>query len=274
MKFITLVTDFGLQDGYAGILKGVIWNIFPGVQIADLSHDIAPQDILGGSLVLERSTPFFPPGTVHIGVIDPGVGTSRRPIAALIGDFYFIGPDNGLIGLLIEHAHRHSAAIEIVHLTQPRFWLDEVSQVFHGRDIFAPVGAYLAKGCSLSELGEIIHDPGTLQIPQPNPQDNGWRGEVIHIDHFGNLATNIKLNHLRSFDLSLGHSKQPSGVRAKVHFGEHTIDGLSHTYGDSESGQLIALMDSANRLSISIVNGNAAQRLEAHVGEVVEIVKA
>jgi len=149
VKIITLTTDFGLRDGYPGVMKGVILRITPDTHIIDISHFVRPQNILEGSLILNRTYPFFPDGTVHILVIDPGVGTSRRPIAAHLGNQYYVCPDNGLLtGPLVE-AEKEGQFIEIVHLNQPKYWLREVSHVFHGRDVFAPVAAHIAAGVPL-----------------------------------------------------------------------------------------------------------------------------
>jgi S-adenosylmethionine hydrolase len=192
MPILTLLTDFGLQDGYVGIMKGVIWGIAPEVQIADISHAITAQDVLQGALTLRRAAPYFPAGTVHVAVVDPGVGTSRRALAGRLGDQYFVGPDNGLFSLVLEQAEAQGRAVEWVHLTRPEYWLTQVSAIFHGRDVFAPAAAYLANGVPLIKLGEPIHDPLRLALPQPQRTAGGWSAEVIHIDHFGNLATNLR----------------------------------------------------------------------------------
>ncbi len=196
MSIITLLTDFGLKDGNVGVMKGVIWKIAPEAQIADLSHLIPPQDVQDGALILSRSAPYFPPGTVHVAVVDPGVGTTRRPIAARLGGQFFVLPDNGLITLLLEQAEAASEIVEFVHLDQAQYWLPAVSHVFHGRDIFAPSAAHLANGVLLTELGTPIHDPQRLKFPVPTRTDLGLLGEVIHIDHFGNLSTSIRRQHL------------------------------------------------------------------------------
>ena len=153
MPTLTLTTDFGLKDGFVGTLKGVIWSICPSAQIADISHAIAPQNVLEGALVLGRAYAFFPAGTVHVAVVDPGVGTARRPLAARLGVHYFVGPDNGLFTPMFEDAEKNGWPLEIVHLTNRHYFLAEVSRTFHGRDIFAPVGAHLANGVPLAELG-------------------------------------------------------------------------------------------------------------------------
>jgi S-adenosyl-L-methionine hydrolase (adenosine-forming) len=227
MKFITLLTDFGLRDGYVGVMKGVIYGIAPHAQIADISHTISPQNILEGALALGRVAPFFPPGAVHIAVIDPGVGTARRPIAARIGAHYFIGPDNGLFTVVLERAERSGDHIALVHLDRPRFWLPNVSNVFHGRDIFSPVGAHLANEIPLEDVGTPIENIARLELPRVEQSQQGFRGQVTSIDHFGNLATNIMREHLTGMDLS----------SIKVSLAGVDITGLVNTFGDRSSGR-------------------------------------
>ena len=154
MPVITLTTDFGEKDGFTGVLKGVIWGICPDAQIADITHSISPQNVLEGALALWRAAPFFPAGTVHIAVVDPGVGTNRRPMAARLGDYFYVGPDNGLFTPMIEDARNNNQVVEFVHLDKPKFWLKNVSHTFHGRDIFAPVGAHLANGIFNHQVGD------------------------------------------------------------------------------------------------------------------------
>src|SRR5512143_4065364 len=159
LPILTLTTDFGLKDGNVGVMKGVIWGICPAAQIADMSHMIQPQDVCEGALILDRAAPYFPKDTIHLVVVDPGVGTARRPMAARIGRWYYVGPDNGLITMLIGRARREGWSCEFVVLDKPRYWMPAVSHVFHGRDIFAPSAAHLASGVPLSELGTSIDDP-------------------------------------------------------------------------------------------------------------------
>jgi len=259
MKLIVLLTDFGWKDGYAGILKGVIWSIAPGTQISDLTHEIAPQDIRQGALALGRAIPYFPAGTIFLAVVDPGVGTKRRPIAARIGDLYYVAPDNGLITLPLQNAARKGQAVEVVHLIRPQFWLPVVSSVFHGRDIFAPAAAYLANGTPLAEMGERIQDPVELDFPDPIRIKHGWRGEILHIDSFGNLGTNLRGEHL-----------QGRG-QIEVHIGQQQIRGLVHAYGEGTTGQLVTLIDSSGALAISAVNSSAERALAAKLGDPVEV---
>ena len=156
MAIITLTTDFGRGDYGVAMMRGVIWKIAPQTEIIDLSHEISPQNVNEGAELLERCTRIFPPGTIHIGVIDPGVGTARRPIAAQLGSQFYVGPDNGLFAKVYALAAQHGEYIEIVHLQQTQFWLPRVSYIFHGRDIFAPVAAHLARGVLLQRMGDRL----------------------------------------------------------------------------------------------------------------------
>jgi S-adenosylmethionine hydrolase len=259
MTVITLTTDFGSGDYEAGVLKGVIWKIAPTVNIADLSHEINPHDILEAALLLWRATPYFPDGTIHVAVIDPGVGTSRRGLAAQIGSQYFVGPDNGLFTLVASRARASQDIISFVHLDQPEYWLPEISPVFHGRDVFAAVAAHLGTGLPLDSLGKAIYDPIQLEIPEPVRTQTGWLGQVIHIDHFGNLSTNLNASHVINI----------KEVIITIE-GKH-IAGLASTFGERPVGTLITLLDSSGSLTISVVNGSAAQLLNAHQGDTVEI---
>ncbi len=196
MTTLTLMTDFGIKDGNVGVMKGVIWNICPEAHIADLSHVVGPQNIPEAALILARSVAFFPAGTVHVVVVDPGVGTPRRPMAARLGDSFYVGPDNGIITMWLERALAATETCEFVQLEDPKYRLPVVSHVFHGRDIFAPAAGHLACGVPLASFGRTFSDPVTLQLPKPVQIAHGLRGEVIHIDHFGNIASNIRIENL------------------------------------------------------------------------------
>jgi S-adenosyl-L-methionine hydrolase (adenosine-forming) len=259
VTIITLLTDFGLRDGYPGVMKGVIYQIAPGVQIVDISHLIQPQNIREGSLLLKRSYPFFPEGTIHVVIVDPGVGTDRRPIAARLGKQYYVCPDNGLITSPLVEAENENLPVEIVHLDRKEFWLPEVSYVFHGRDIFSPVAAHLARGVALGELGSSISDPVRLIPSQPSPISNGWRGEITAVDHFGNLSTNFSPYHLAGLQ------------NPHVRLAGQTITGLVRTFGEKPPGSLVAFIDSDGFMAVAVVNGSAAQALGAETGAPVEV---
>jgi S-adenosylmethionine hydrolase len=256
---ISMITDFGIKDGNVGVMKGVIWGISPGAQIADLSHMIAPQNLREAAFVLSRSAPHFPSETVHLVVVDPGVGTARRPMAARISNWYYVGPDNGIITQLVQRAEAGKWPCKFVHLENPQYWLPQVSHVFHGRDIFAPVAAHLLNGVSLTDLGTEFSDPVTLDLPRPLREPGGWRGEVIHIDHFGNAATNILSENLGA---ALLHKEA-----IIVRLGNTEIEGLVNTFGERNEGQVIALLGSNGNLIVSVVNGNAASVLNIRVGD-------
>jgi S-adenosylmethionine hydrolase len=269
MRTIVLMTDFGLEDGYVGIMKGVIESITPGATVIDLSHDLPAQSILAGALTLQRAIDYFPPETVFVCVVDPGVGTKRRSIAAQFGDKFYVGPDNGLITLWLEACERGDEPAEIVNLDQPQYWLPTLSSSFHGRDVYAPTGAHLASGVALQDLGTSIVDPICIEIPVPQPTNRGWIGHILHIDHFGNLATNIEHKHLIAFaeDIEQGIEK------VRVRYGEYTIRGIQTTFGNAPEGTLTAIIDSAGRLSLTVVNGNAQQYLNAEIGDNVRVIR-
>lgn len=259
MSLITLMTDFGLKDGNVGVMKGVILSIAPQTQIVDISHLIMPQDIREAALILLRSAPYFPAGTIHVVVVDPGVGTARRPLAGRIGSQYYVGPDNGTITLLLERAERAGQSVQFVHLDRPEFWLPQVSHVFHGRDIFAPAAAHLAVGIRLDALGSPVSDPVRMDFPPVQLLPEGLRGEIIHVDHFGNAASNIRVEHL-------------AGIVPKlVRVGNVEIEGLVDTFGERPPGEVIALYGSTGNLIVSVVNGSAAEKLGLALGAPLEV---
>lgn len=259
MTTISLLTDFGLRDGNVGVMKGVIWGIAPNASIADLSHNIAPQNVREASFTLLRSAFYFPADSVHIVVVDPGVGTPRKPIALHIGQQYFVGPDNGVFTGVIEHGEREGWSMQIFHTDNPVFWRSEISSVFHGRDIFAPVGAHLAAGIPLEKLGKALDDPILLDLPKPERTSQGWRAEVAHIDHFGNIYTSLHQAHLGG------------DMHASVKLGGVTVKGLVRAFGERDPGELVALYSSTGYLMISEVNGDAGARLDAKVGDQVQV---
>ena len=260
MPILTLTTDFGDKDGFVGTMKGVIWSICPAAQIADISHTVAPQNVLEGAIVLWRAYPFFPAGSLHVAVIDPGVGTSRRPMAAHLGAHYFVGPDNGLFTPMVEDAEKNGWPIEIVHLTNAKYFLAEVSHTFHGRDIFAPVGAALANGVPLAELGPAITDPVRLPMPKPEKTQTGWRAHVTVVDIFGNLTTDLAASELEGQESVL------------FRLLGRELRGLVDSYGLEQPGALVALVDSENFVEIAAVNGSAAKELGAQTGDIVEVI--
>ncbi len=261
MRHITLLTDFGTTEGEHTVMKGVIWNILPGHPIADLSHEISAQNILEAALVLERTAHYFPPETVHVVVVDPGVGTHRRPIAARFGEQFFVGPDNGVCSLLLARAEQAGQPVEIVHIDNPDYWLPDVSPIFHGRDIFAPVGGHLASGVPLAELGTPIEDVVRLEMAQPVVEDDRIMGEVMHIDHYGNIICNIRREQIEPL--------RP----VVVSIDEVRLQGMVNTFGEVPVGDLAALYSPHYYLMIAETNGDAAARIGVAVGERVEVMR-
>lgn len=261
MPIITLTTDFGYRDGFVGTVKGVILGIVPDVQLVDLTHSISPQNIMEGAMVLWRAAPFFPPGTVHLAVVDPGVGTLRRPLAASIGYQFFVGPDNGLFTPLMEEAEKRGEDSIFINVNNPKYFLPKVSYTFHGRDIFGPVAAHLAKGVKLEVLGDRIMDPVRIKIPKPEITTEGWIAHITVVDVFGNLTTDLPAKDVTD--------------RGKVEFkiSGKTVHGLVESYGIKHPGDLIALVDSEDFIELAVVNGSAAQTLNAKVGDHVVVKK-
>jgi S-adenosyl-L-methionine hydrolase (adenosine-forming) len=261
LTILTLTTDFGLKDGFPAVLKGVIWGICPDAKIADITHEISPQNILEGAFALWRAYSFFPPKTVHIAVVDPGVGTQRRAFAAQMGEQFFVGPDNGIFTAIYEDVKRSDLPLQIVHLTVEKYWLPNVSHTFHGRDIFAPVGAYLANGVALTDLGPLIDDPVRLILPVPERSSMGWRAHVTGVDVFGNLSTDLRLSHLYG------------GRDPIFRLNGREVRGMVTSYGERRAGELVALVNSEDFIELAIVNGNAGKLLNAQVGDIVEVIQ-
>jgi S-adenosyl-L-methionine hydrolase (adenosine-forming) len=252
-RIITLTTDFGLSDGFVGVMKGVILSIAPEAIIVDITHDIAPQDIRQGAFLFAASARYFPANAIHVVVVDPGVGSARRPIAIQVGENFFVAPDNGVLSLALG-----DAKIRAVHLNRPEFWLPRVSRTFHGRDIFAPIAAHLARGVPLESLGDAIDDYVRLDLPRATRDANGAiTGTIIHIDRFGNLITNI------GEELFEGLDRAP----LRVCIGEKMIQGIRQTYADGAKGEAIALISSSWQLEIAVREGNAAAMLGVQIGE-------
>lgn len=264
LPIVSIMTDFGIKDGNVGVMKGVIWGICPGAQIADISHMIRAQDVREATLILARSAPYFPRGSIHLVVVDPGVGTARRPMAAQVGASYYVGPDNGTITLWLERRRAAGEEAQFVDLNREVYWRPDVSHVFHGRDIFAPVAGHLAAGTPLQDLGSPITDPVLLPLPRPRRVAGALEGEIIHIDHFGNVASNIMLEDLEA--------ATPDVDEVQVQLGATKISGLVRTFGEREPGAAVALFGSTGNLIVSVVNGNAAAQLKVQMGQPILVV--
>lgn len=273
---IFFLTDFGLTDTYVGVVKAVILGIAPDAQIVDLTHDVPAQDVRGGAFALLTAAPYLPAEAVVLAVVDPGVGTVRRPIAVQAGGRTFVGPDNGLLSWAVGQGSIHRAPTEassegarfiapettVVVLDRPRFWLPNVSATFHGRDLFGPVAAHLARGVPLTELGSPGDAIQTIPFPSVRHDLDGQghmvaiHGEVVHVDRYGNLIT------------SLGTADLPP--HPMIGIAGQQIEGLSPHYQPG-SDTVIALIGSSGLLEIAVPNGSAAQVLEVGVGETVTV---
>ena len=242
---ITLLTDFGLEDAYVGVVKGVLLGINPRARLVDLTHAVPAQDVRRASLLLEGAWQFFPPGSVHLAVVDPGVGSARRPIAVAAGGHYFVGPDNGLLGFCFD-----LPGARAVVLTARRFHRHPVSRTFHGRDVFAPVAAHCSRGVGLAALGPPLRDP--VRLPWCTPRRRGPRvdGEVLLVDRFGNLLTNL-----------LGAGLPGPADRGVLRVGGARVRGLVGTYAERPRGTLGAVIDSSGRVEVFVREGSARRRL-------------
>ncbi len=251
---ITLITDFGLSDHYAGVVKGVILGIHAKAQIVDLSHQVEPYDVLGACLTLAASYAYFPPNTVHLVVVDPGVGGARRPLAVEAGSWWFVAPDNGVLELVYrQHPHRVWA------LRPEEFALKPISNTFHGRDIFAPAAALLAKGVRPGRHGDRIDDYQRLEIPRLQQKAPGrWSGQVLKVDRFGSLITNFPAGQLPA--------------RFEIHVGRIRIRTLRLSYASAPPREVFAIAGSSGYLEISVNQGSAAESTGVKAGAAVTIV--
>lgn len=255
---ITLTTDFGLQDAFVGIMKGVIASINPRARVVDLTHGIPAQNILAGGLVLRHAVQYFPPGTIHVAVVDPGVGGARRPLLIQCGETYFIGPDNGVLSPAV--ADR--TPDRIICLSNSDYHLKPTSATFHGRDIFAPAAAHVSLGVPASAFGETLETLENLRVPEPVREAGKISAEIIYIDHFGNLFTNI-----RETDLTL-----KAGKALEIMFGDELYRvHIAANYVSTPGREFVALRNSWGVLEIAAPWGNAQQRLSAKIGDRIRI---
>ena len=260
-RIITLLTDFGLSDVYVGVMKGTIAQINPQLKVIDITHDIPPQNIAAGRFCLMNAYAYFPTETVHVAVVDPGVGSSRRPVAIKCANCFLVGPDNGLFSGVLSR----ESAIGSVSLTNPKYWrTPQPSSTFHGRDIFAAVGAHLATGVRLEELGEAI-DPASLvqlQIPNCAVTATGIAGFIQYCDRFGNLITNIPEHCIKSNNWSVTIN----------HISDTVTIPSGKTYSDSKPGDLVAIIGSEGCVEISVNGGSAQSVLKLEFGAIVQLV--
>jgi S-adenosylmethionine hydrolase len=250
-KIITLLTDFGTKDGYVGAVKGVIKRINPEAEIVDVTHEVESYDVPGAAFALNSSYGYFPKGTIHLAVVDPGVGSLRQPIFIRTTDFFFVGPDNGIFSFIYEREE----LTEIVVISNKKYFLAELSSTFHARDIFAPVAAYLSLGVETDEFGSSAKECMKLVIPEPESKGKSLKGAIIHIDRFGNLITNVRADLLK---------KKRS---AEIAVGKRKIKGISRSYFEIGHKRLGALVGSSGFLELAVNQGSAERLLKAKVGE-------
>ena len=256
---IALLTDFGTRDHYAGTMKGVALSICPDITFVDISHDVPPHDVVAGALELAAAYRYFPAGTVFLVVVDPGVGSARRGIAVEAGEYRFVAPDNGVLTPTLDlHPPRR-----IVELSERKYARPTVSRTFEGRDRFAPAAAWLAKGIDLTALGRSAGAIHRLELPQPRVDATAIIGEVVRVDRFGNLITNIDR---RMFETLAQH-----GV--EIQAGDHRISQVVSTYADAPAGDVCALFGSTDHLEIAANGASAAERLALGRGAPVQVVR-
>jgi S-adenosyl-L-methionine hydrolase (adenosine-forming) len=254
-SIITLLTDFGTKDYFVGAMKGVILSANPSARIVDITHDIPPQDIHAGAFNLLASYDNFPAGTIHVAVVDPGVGSNRRPILIECANQFFIGPDNGLFSWICEREGRFVAR----HLTAERFFRQPPSKTFHGRDVFAPVAAALSKAVAPEEFGPVVDDLVTLESLSPKTRGDGSNeGTILHIDRFGNCITNLTFDHFRS-------GQNP----AKLIVNDCEISSFREFFseGADDSPELFLIVGSTGLIEIAARNSSAAEILKAQRGQ-------
>jgi S-adenosyl-L-methionine hydrolase (adenosine-forming) len=259
---VTLTTDFGTNDHFVGTMKGVILEIVPEAQIVDICHAVQAFDVLDGALTISQAYSYFPNGTVHVVVVDPGVGTARRPILASSDGYHFVAPDNGVLSLVYAREER----VHVRHITSEHYFRQPLSNTFHARDIFAPVAAYLAKLVDTVKFGEEIEDYVRFSAPKPKPVDeNRMRGVVLKVDRFGNLITNITPQ-----DAPMLFAADPGPFKVVV--GSREITEIHTAYAEGAPGQIFGILGSMGFLEIAANRGAAAQLIGAGKGSEVTVI--
>jgi S-adenosylmethionine hydrolase len=252
---ITLTTDFGTGDGYAGAVKGVIKSINPDAELVDITHELGSFDLLGAAFALNSFYRYFPRGTIHLAVVDPGVGSERQPLLMRSEDFCFVGPDNGIFSFVFDK----EKITDVIVISNRDYFLAEPSNTFHARDLFAPVAAYLSLGVEVNQFGRAARECFKLAIPEPVVSKVKLRGEIIHVDGFGNLVTNIGADPLRKRE-----------IRA-IAVGRKRIEHLARSYFEIKEGEPGALIGSSGLLEIALNQGSAQEALRSKVGSAVTV---
>lgn len=267
---ITLLTDFGLDDVYVGVMKGAIARINPALNVIDLSHQIPPQNIMAGRFALMNAYPFFPAGTVHLAVVDPGVGSKRRAIALQLPDSFLVGPDNGLLTGILELLPGETLQAKIicaVELNNSAYWRTNIpSNTFHGRDIFAPVAAHLATGVNIKKLGKMIDPASLIKLSLPELQITSSQiiGSIQYIDHFGNLVSNIPARYVEGKNWAVTINNNG--------FDDNRLISTGKTYSDVAVGEILALIGSHGWVEIAVHNGHAQRQLNLTAGDMMVVV--
>jgi S-adenosylmethionine hydrolase len=259
---ITLTTDFGIQDHFIGTIKGVILSTAPEAQVVDLCHAVQAFDVLDGALTIAQSYSYFPARTVHMVIVDPGVGTARRPLVVSTEKYLFVAPDNGVLSLIYDREER----LSVRHITAEHYFLQPVSNTFHARDIFSPIAAYLAKGVDPARMGEEVSDFVRFSAPRPKSVDNRTlRGVVLKVDRFGNLITNITPQ-----DAPMVFGEQPPAFKIVV--GKREITQIRNAYADGAPGEVFGIVGSMGYLEIAANRSAASKLVEGGKGTDVNIV--
>lgn len=248
---VTLTTDFGLNDHFVGTMKGVILDIVPDAQIVDICHSVQAYDILDGALTIAQAYNYFPAGTVHVVVVDPGVGTARRPIVASTERHHFVAPDNGVLSLMYAREER----LHVRHITSEHYFLQPISNTFHARDIFAPAAAYLAKRVDSEKFGEEITDYVRFNAPRPKSAPGGLKGVVLKVDRFGNLITNITAQDAPAL------FETPAPPVLKLVVGKREVGSLRTAYAEGAPGEVFAIVGSMGYLEVAANRASAAQTI-------------
>ena len=256
-SIITLTTDFGATDHFAATMKGVILGIHPAAKIVDITHEIQAFEISDGAFTIAQAYRYFPKRTIHVVVVDPGVGSTRRPLLAEMAGQFFIAPDNGVLSIVFAHGKP-----KVRHITSDRYFLHPVSRTFHGRDVFAPVAAHLASGIAPARFGKLVDDYLRLTFHRPTQTDkNAWTGSVLKVDRFGNLITNLHLDDFPNLEI------RPFRLLA----GRQPITRLALTFTECEAGELFVLVGSSGYLEVATNQGSAAKILGCGAGSQVEL---
>ena len=264
MSIITLITDFGIEDAYVGVMKGVALSINPAASFVDITHHISPQDIVQAAYIIKTSYPYFPEGTVHIIVVDPGVGSERAIIALEMKGQFFLAPDNGVLTLLLDEGKIDA----LVRVEDKRYFLNTISQTFHGRDIFAPIGAHISKGIKIKEMGPPLERQELIQLNIQKPyisKQGELVGTVVAVDHFGNIATNIDERCLKKL------YKKNQVKKLEILIGKNRIKGLSDSYSSVKHHHPLAIIGSFGYLEIALNQGNAGRYFKVKKGDMIFI---